>query len=620
MTHKLKKGMKTTSIIGWIIFIAVFFGLSLLVVLLRKYVYKDDFSSSFQFLINQVYLDNFLKRGALVLGTLTFVGYLFMKRGFRDSLIGGIKTTIGMLLLSIGSGVIIQMSRPVFSSFQILGGTSSASIVPLDPYFGLASAEGFLNNSISGSVLNTLGAVITEGAKYATWVSYAFMLGLFVNIILILFKKWTNVRSLMITGHIMIQQSAIIVAFLYLLLFRDVALTKTESGTFEVSGSAQFGIIIISGLVLGTYWGVGSTATIKPTNAVTQNAGFAIGHQQMLAIAISYKVGKYFGKKEDSAENKKLPKYLKIFEDNIFTQTFILLILFSILFLILMVWSSSPTKNFPILNEKGEFNNLTVKPWGYKFVDFNQWNVFKGAHFSLNIFAGTLKIVAGLLALITGVRMFITELQQSFQGISEKIIPDSVVAVDVAAAYGFSPNSVTYGFIAGTIAQYAAVGVIITLSLILTATGSSWNIAIPIPLFITLFFNSGSLGVFANATGGYKAAIFVPAIIGFIEVILIAFALGVLKSAASFEAVGVASQAATPASQGYNGMADWNLIFAPLILFSVWNTVLAWIIIVIAILALLVYAQIMDSGMQEKKTFLQKIFKLNPELINQKTE
>ncbi|WP_429979318.1 PTS transporter subunit IIC, partial [Mycoplasmopsis bovis] len=73
--------------------------------------------------------------------------------------------------------------------------------------------------------------------------------------------------------------------------------------------------LIFSGLLLGVYWGVASSATIKGTDAVTQNAGFAVGHQQMFGAAIAYKIGKYFGKAEQSSENRKMPKGLKVFED-----------------------------------------------------------------------------------------------------------------------------------------------------------------------------------------------------------------------------------------------------------------------------------------------------------------
>ena len=113
------------------------------------------------------------------------------------------------------------------------------------------------------------------------------------------------------------------------------------------------------------------------------------------------------------------------------------------------------------------------------------------------MFLGSLKIVTSILVIVAGVRMFVTELQQAFQGIALKVIPGAVVAVDVAATYGFSPNSVTYGFVSGLLGQFAAMGIIIGISV-----ATNGGIPIVIPLFITLFFNSGSIGVFANAAGG----------------------------------------------------------------------------------------------------------------------
>nr|WP_308431279.1 PTS transporter subunit IIC [Mycoplasmopsis bovis] len=45
---------------------------------------------------------------------------------------------------------------------------------------------------------------------------------------------------------------------------------------------------------------------------------------------------------------------------------------------------------------------------------------------------GSFQLVASIIAIQTGVRMFVSELQQSFQGISDKLVPGALVAVDVA--------------------------------------------------------------------------------------------------------------------------------------------------------------------------------------------
>lgn len=582
MIEQLNKKKKLSLIVGWAIFVLI----NLIVILTTLMVKTANpnsgiepwsgkaFLNAFLFLLNKVYLDNFLKQPAILLGLLTFIGYLILGRGLRQSIIGLLKTMIGFLLLTIGSGTLVGLARPVFNGISKLGG----SVVPLDPYFSLASGTSFFSVA-----KETIGF----SSDYTSIISYAFLLGFFVNILMVAAKKITNTNSLMITGHVMLQQAAVVATIFYAILFRDM---RVFDGT--ISAGEQIGLIAISGVFLGVYWATASTATIKGTNQVTQNAGFAIGHQQMLAIAATYKLGRFFGNKEDSAENKKLPSYLKIFEDNIFTQTVIILVLFAILFIILLFVDSSK------VIEKDLIKFTT---------QYAVWNTtFGGANFVLNIFGGSLKIVAALLAIITGVRMFITELQQSFHGISEKLIPGAVVAVDVAAVYGFSINSVTFGFISGVIGQFIAVGLIIAISRI---PGNNF-VYITVPLFITLFFNSGSLGVYANASGGWKAAMLLPGIIGFLEVIIISFATKAVS--AGFDNSALVSPVAT----GFIGMADWNLFFGALMWISSYNYILAWILVITSIFGLLALGLIVDNGSQTKQTFLQKIFNIKPKLIN----
>ncbi|SYV92333.1 Ascorbate-specific PTS system EIIC component, partial [Mycoplasmopsis synoviae] len=69
-----------------------------------------------------------------------------------------------------------------------------------------------------------------------------------------------------------------------------------------------------------------------------------MGHQQMLGLSIAYGIGRFFGRKEDSAETKKISNKIKIFEDNIFTQTILIFILFLVLILIAQ-FSSLPSND-----------------------------------------------------------------------------------------------------------------------------------------------------------------------------------------------------------------------------------------------------------------------------------
>ncbi|MDW2892639.1 PTS ascorbate transporter subunit IIC [Mesomycoplasma ovipneumoniae] len=548
----------------------------------------EDFSTALVFLVRVVYLDNYLRQNPLLLGSLVLVGYLVLGRGARDAILGALKTAIGIFLLGIGAGTLVRLAAPVFGA---IGDIKSGGVVPLDPYLGWTSAENFLQTSFG------------QANNFLTLASFTFIAAFIVNILMVLAKRFTNTNSIVITGHIMLQQSTVVTALLYMILFRSIPLLDDGA----ISAGSQVGLVLISGLFLGIYWATSSVATLKITNLVTQNAGFAVGHQQMLTLFTSYKMGRFFGNKEHSAENRKLPQSLKIFEDNIFTQTIIMLFLFAILFAIIIGYHGlENTVNDTYSGFTGKAAKIGAT-----------WNgSYSGANFVLIILGGVLQIIASLIAIMTGVRMFVTELQQSFHGISEKVIPGAVVAVDIAATYGFSINAVTYGFLGGVFGQFLAVFIAVGLAAI---PGNNYSL-VAIPLFITLFFNSGAMGVYANASGGWKAAFIVPAIIGFFEIIVISFGLKLVQNIADVGIPVLQNEAGVPVLQnpvttGFLGMGDWNLFFGLSLIIGQFHYVLGWIIIFVGMIGLILLGQGVDSTKQTKKTWLQKLLKVNVDLV-----
>ncbi|WP_337903726.1 PTS ascorbate transporter subunit IIC [Mesomycoplasma ovipneumoniae] len=548
----------------------------------------ESFSTALVFLVRVVYLDNYLRQNPLLLGSLVLVGYLVLGRGGRDAILGALKTAIGVFLLGIGASILVGLAAPVF---RAIGDIKSGGVVPLDPYLGWTSAENFLQTSFG------------KANNFLTLASFTFIAAFIVNILMVLAKRFTNTNSIVITGHIMLQQSTIVTALLYVILFRSIPLLDDGA----ISTGSQVGLVLISGLFLGIYWATSSVATLKITNLVTQNAGFAVGHQQMLTLFTSYKMGRFFGNKEHSAENRKLPESLKIFEDNIFTQTIIMLFLFAILFAIIIGYHGlESTINSTYSGFTGAAEKIGAT-----------WNgSYSGANFVLIIFGGVLRMIAALIAIMTGVRMFVTELQQSFHGISEKVIPGAVVAVDIAATYGFSINAVTYGFLGGVFGQFLAVFITVGLAAI---PGNNYSL-VAIPLFITLFFNSGAMGVYANASGGWRAAFIVPAIIGFFEIIVISFGLKLVQNIGDVGIPVLQDNAGNPVLQnpvttGFLGMGDWNLFFGLSLIIGQFHYVLGWITVFVGIIGLILLAQGVDSTKQTKKTWLQKLLKVNVDLV-----
>lgn len=571
--------MKIKGKFNWraFIFISIFLGLFLISLFVTLGI-KGFTTEGFQFYVEIILINNFLGINPILIGLMVLVGYLILGRSVVDSFLGMIKAMIGVLILGIGAGTLVGIAKPIFQAISGLG----AGVTPLDPYFALAGGPAWLK------ALNA--------NFFVSAISFVLLLAFFVNIVFVMFRRFTNTHSLMITGHVMLQQATVLTVIL-VAFFMFAGVDIASAGT-------KVGVIIFGGIVLGTYWAVATSATIKGSDVVTQKAGFCVGHQQMLGLAIAYKIGRWFGKKEDSAEEMKLNPKLKIFEDNIFTQIVILLGLFLVLIIIIQV----KTGAFVLHDEKAGYIVNAAK--------FGGWTAAGGKTFWVtNVVFTSMKLVGAILVLQMGVRMFVSELQQSFQGIGEKLIPGSVVAVDVAATYGFSPNSVTYGFFTGTLAQYLAFGIILGISFAIPST-SQFKLVVGIPLFITLFFNSGSIGVFANASGGRKAAFIVPAILGFFGIIVASLGLSMMKYGIVLhkEALGLATLT-SPFADGYIGMFDWNFFFAGGMFVSAYSGVVGLIIFASIPLSLIVFAQLMDSGRQTKATFLQNMFKIKPELV-----
>ena len=177
---------------------------------------------------------------------------------------------------------------------------------------------------------------------------------------------------------------------------------------------------------------------------------------------------------------------------------------------------------------------------GEETFKFNQSKYF----FATYIFEQTALFAVYIAILQYGVRMFVAELTASFQGISDKILKGAVPAVDCAVTFGFSPNAPSYGFMFGFFGQMLAIFTLVAIqSPVLIIAG-----------FIALFFDNGTLAVFANKAGGRRAAAIIPFLAGMIQVFGSALVLNVLKDG--------------PEVIGWMGMFDWATLWSASVLLT----------------------------------------------------
>ncbi|OJG67256.1 ascorbate-specific PTS system enzyme IIC [Enterococcus moraviensis] len=419
---------------------------------------------------------NILTQPAFLIGFIVLLGYILLKKPLYESIAGFLKATVGYLILTVGSGGLVNNFRPILVGLKE---RFDLDAMVIDPYFG--------QNAVTAGIEETFGRTFSD-------TMILLLIAFVMNILLVRFKKYTKLRAVFTTGNVQIQQAA--TAF-WILLF-----------CFPDLGQIQ--ILLIMGLILGCYWAVGSNLTVDITQDLTEGAGFAIAHQQMFGVYIFARLSEKMKKDKNNRklEDVQLPGFLSIFNENMVATSILMLFFFGIILVVL-----GPA----YLIEAGF--------------------MVEGQSFFFYILQTALYFAVYLAILQLGVRTFVSELTESFQGISNTLLPGAVPGIDVAATFGFgSPNAVTMGFLFGALGQFITIGLLILFK----------SPVIVIAGFIPLFFDNAVIAVYANNRGGFKAACIFPFISGVIQVV---------GSALIAAFIGLSQYG------GYIGMFDWATVW-----------------------------------------------------------
>lgn len=401
----------------------------------------------------------------IIIGLLVGIGYALDKKSPVKIITGTVSAMVGLMLVLFGGSMFSDTFKPVVTAVSEHYGITGYL---MDPYAMRAATQEGLGGNFG-------------------FVGYVFLIAFLVNLLLVLFGKYTGAKGIFLTGNTGFAHAQ---AFLWLISYW--------------LGFNWVVTIVVSGILLGIYWAIGTTLPIKAINKITDGGGFTIGHNQMFGIWFFSKFAHIFGDAEkEDAENLSLPGWLGIFNHNV-TAIAIIMTIFTGGFL------------------------LTIGPSNVQALAENQ-------HWIIYIINMGLKFSMYMVILLQGVRMMVGEINQSFKGIQEKLIPNAIPAVDVAALLPFSANAATLGFI------FTTFGTIFSIFLLVIFKSP----IMVLPGFVPLFFAGGPIGVVANKYGGYKS------------VIICTFLLGIIQTFGSIWAIKLCG---LPDGIGWTGMFDWATV------------------------------------------------------------
>lgn len=388
--------------------------------------------------------------------------------GFRITvgqfeLVMGIITLIGLLLQKkkpadvvmgvtkavVGVMILKQGSTLLQAAYkpvmEILKKAFNISGVITENYSGMAA----INTSLVESILSVVPTVL--------------VLAFFINLVL---ARISPLKYVFLTCHTLLAMSTLTVWVMHYF--------------FGISGIE---LTLAAALFLGIYNTVMPAWVHRYAKPFVDDS-FTLGHISGTAAIISTGIGRLLGgyrksgrlydEDDSSAEHRGLSR---IFTDSTVVTCLLMTVVLGGISLI-------AGKEY-ILEQAGTANWVV-------------WTIELGASFTV-----------GIVVLLTGVRMMIAELVPAFKGISDKLIPNAVPALDMPVFFPLAPFSAVLGFIGAFIGEFLGF-------FILLAVGAP---VLMIPGIIATFFDGGIAGVFGFKYGGKKAALISGLVCGLIQIL-----------------------------------------------------------------------------------------------------
>ncbi|MDV2884489.1 PTS ascorbate transporter subunit IIC [Alkalihalophilus pseudofirmus] len=367
----------------------------------------------------ELIMNDILGTPAILVGLFALLGLLLQKKSSADTVSGTLKTIMGFVIIGVGAGVLISS---------------------LD-FFSQMFERAF---NIRGVIPNNEAVVAVAQQAFGTETAMIMLFGMVANIVI---ARLTPFKYIFLTGHHTLFMACMIAVIL------------------STGGMSGVPLVITGSIILGSLM-VFFPAILQPyMRQITGNDDIALGHFGSVGYFVSGTIGKYFGNKEKTTEDIKVPKSLGFLRD---TSVAVSLTM-AILFIVVALFAGSTY----IEAELSE---------GMNFIIFS---IMQGITFA-----------AGVYVVLAGVRMLLAEIVPAFKGIADKIVPNAKPALDAPVVFPFAPNAVIIGFLFSFLAGLGSMFIL-----------PVFGLALIVPGLVPHFFTGAAAGVFGNAMGGRRGAI-----------------------------------------------------------------------------------------------------------------
>lgn len=204
-----------------------------------------------------------IKIPAVILGLIALVGLLVQRKAVGEVISGTLKTILGLLIMSVGIGALINALIPIQAMFE--------AGIPAGGFTTFVTFDEGVIGAVQAANIAELGAAI----------AWTMLFGYIIHLIM---ARVTRFKYIYLTGHMIWIHAG---AFAIL---------------FHSFGLSLFWTVLLASLVDGVYMTLAPALAQPVMRKITGGNTIAFAHGQTLLNMVGAWAGKAFGNKDDSAE------------------------------------------------------------------------------------------------------------------------------------------------------------------------------------------------------------------------------------------------------------------------------------------------------------------------------